>query len=156
MSEQVKRLVLATNREGKYAYVEHPEGDVVTYEDYARLEAENERLRCGCNPTCPGCGLKPCNERGDAVLWCDECVVELQAELTQLRAEKERLEEAGTGLLRQADYIVGLIMEVGISTSWDDGDETDRVYAYHEIEPLEAAALVMRNELTRLRGTEQT
>ena len=49
------------------------------------LIAERNRLRSGCNPTCPGCGLRPCNEHGGAVLWCDECASLLIAERDQLR-----------------------------------------------------------------------
>lgn len=49
---------------------------------------EGERLRQGCNPQCPSCGLKPCNERGEATLYCEECYLELQDQLT---AEREKV-----------------------------------------------------------------
>ena len=55
--------------------------------EYNRARDEIERLRAGCNPECPGCGLKPCNETGQAVLWCDECVGEQQAEIERLKTE---------------------------------------------------------------------
>lgn len=51
------------------------------------LAAEVEQLRANCNPQCPGCEMRPCNENGNAVLWCDECVGEVHAENERLRAE---------------------------------------------------------------------
>ena len=51
---------------------------------------EIERLRAACNPTCPGCERKPCNEDGTAVLWCDECVTEAADENERLRAIIEK------------------------------------------------------------------
>jgi len=62
--------------------------------EYNRARDEIERLRAGCNPECPGCGLKPCNEKGQAVLWCDECVGEKQAEIERLRLAYDALRHA--------------------------------------------------------------
>ena len=59
-----------------------------------RMAAEVERLRNGCNPTCPRCGLKPCNESGEATLWCDECVSALTADRDRIAAELRQAREA--------------------------------------------------------------
>jgi len=62
------------------AYIaEHPPGDEIKSRD-----AEIDRLRKGCNPECPGCGLHPCNERSAAVLWCDECAAVKQGQIARL------------------------------------------------------------------------
>ena len=70
----------------------HPPTGVEATE-YVRADVV-DRLKSGCNPTCPGCGLRPCNEDGLATLWCDECVCALQAEVDRLRAIKAQSLEA--------------------------------------------------------------
>lgn len=48
---------------------------------------------------------------------------------------RARLAWIGT-VLRPARDMVAMLKQVGDQTNWADGDETDRVFAWHEIEPL--------------------
>jgi hypothetical protein len=57
----------------------------------ADRDALQDRLLAGCHPACPGCGLKSNNEQGKAVLWCDECYVELRAEVDRLKKDNSWL-----------------------------------------------------------------
>jgi len=50
----------------------------------------------------------------------------------------EELDDA-IPVLQAATELVQLIRDVGEETDWRDGDETDRVFAWHEFEALRKA-----------------
>lgn len=69
-----------------------------------------------------------------AVLKC--CSVVPKSALDAATAAREQAEAACGELRQEALRVIGLFEDVGNKTEWSDGDETDRVYTWYELEPL--------------------
>lgn len=65
----------------------------------------------------------------------------LNQRLANARIRNSELERHIAGLIDASKIVMGHLTEVGNNTDWAHGDETDRVYAWHEFEPLRAAIL---------------
>ena len=79
--------------------------------------------------------MQPPHSNIDATIR--EAIKEMQEEA--LRIVAEPLLERITKLKAAAKTIVEELETVGNQTDWRDGDETDRVYAWHEMKPLRDA-----------------
>jgi hypothetical protein len=74
----------------------------------------------------------PCGD--DLLIGPWDAVAQLRGNLTAILAC-----HVADPLRAAARSIVDAMIEVGERTNWADGDETDRVYSWHEIKPLAEA-----------------
>lgn len=63
-------------------------------------------------------------------------VLDAASAIERLTSERDDYRAAYNRVATAARAVTSLLYNVGVETEWRDGDETDRVFAWYELEPL--------------------